>query len=269
MELLRIENLHVAIEGKEILHGIDLTIDRGDVLALLGPNGHGKSTLLYALMGNPSYQITQGKIYFNGEDITDLSPDLRSKKGLFLAFQNPMEVPGVQSMDFFKQMVNAHRNKPVSLFEFYNMLEKGYKDVGLPDDMNTRFLNSGFSGGEKKRCEIMQLDLLKPSFAMLDEIDSGLDVDAINLISNKLNSLKNEVTFLIISHYARLFNLIKPNKAAVVINGKIACQGDSSLVKRIDEEGYEWIQKEYGISVKKEDAPKVSVLGTCANKVTK
>ena len=265
MELLRIENLHVSVEGNEILHGLSLVLNEGDMLALLGPNGHGKSTLLNALMGNPKYEITQGEIFFKGQNITKLGPDERSKLGLFMAFQNPPEIEGVESMDFFKQAINAHREKPVSLFEFYNLLENGYKSVNLPSDMNTRNLNEGFSGGEKKRSEILQMSLLNPSLALLDEIDSGLDVDAIKLVSDCINEThKKGASFIVISHYARLFSLLEPNKAVVIVNGQIALEGDMDLVEKVDKEGYEWIQKELGISIKKEE--KVAILGTCAYK---
>ncbi len=269
MENLEIKDLHVEVEGKEILKGVNLVINSHDTLALLGPNGHGKSTLLNAIMGHPRYKVTQGSIIMDGEDVLKMSVDERSKKGLFFAFQNPPEVAGVVNMDFFKQMINAHREKPVSLFEFYKLLENGYKAVNLPDEMNTRHLNEGFSGGEKKRNEILQLLLLSPSLALLDEIDSGLDVDALKLVSDAISKKQKEgMSFIVISHYSKLFELIKPNKTAIMIDGKIAVQGDGSLVKRVDNEGYEWIHKEYGISLKKSE-DKVISIETCAVKTTK
>lgn len=270
MEKLEIKNLHVAVEGNEILHGLNLTINKGDVLALLGPNGHGKSTLLNVLMGNPHYQITSGEIILDGEDLTKLDVDERSKKGIFMAFQNPPEVSGVEVVDFYKQMINSHRDTPISLFEYYNMLNKGFKSVELPEDMNTRHLNEGFSGGEKKRNEIMQMMLLNPSICMLDEIDSGLDVDALKLIGKCiLEQEEKGSSFIIISHYARLFNLVKPTRAAIIINGKVAVDGDTSLIEKVDTKGYEWIKAEYGIEVKKIDGAKQTILQTCANKKVK
>lgn len=270
MEKLEIKDLHVSVEGMEILHGVNLMINKGDVLALLGPNGHGKSTLLNVLMGNPHYQVTSGQIILDGEDLTKLDVDQRSKKGIFMAFQNPPEVSGVEVMDFYKQMINSHRDTPVSLFEFYNMLNSGYKSVELPEDMNTRHLNEGFSGGEKKRNEILQMMLLNPSLCLLDEIDSGLDVDALKLIGDCIVKQEQKgSSFMIISHYARLFSLVNPTRAAIMINGKIAVDGDSSLIEKVDTKGYEWIKAEYGIEVKKIDSPKQVVLQTCAAKKVK
>ena len=270
MKSLKIENLHVEVEGKEILKGVNLEINEGEILALLGPNGHGKSTLLAAIMGNPRYKVTKGSVIFDGKDVVSMSVDERSKAGLFLAFQNPSEIPGVVSADFFKGAMNAHRDSKIKLFEFYRSLEEACKEVNLPFDMVNRNLNDGFSGGEKKRNEILQMILLNPNIAMLDEIDSGLDVDAVNTVSQcivKQNREKN-TGFLVISHYARLFDLIHPSKAAIMVNGKIVTVGDSSLITRIDKEGYEWIEKEFNVSIKKEeDQPmnKVSI-GVCATK---
>ncbi len=267
MKELIINNLHVSVEEKEILKGVNLTVSEGDTLALLGPNGHGKSTLFNTIMGHPRYKVTSGTITYDGKDLLKMTVDERARAGLFLAFQLPPEVPGVESMDFFKQAINSHREKPVNLFEFYNALKEGYAKVGLSDDMNTRHLNEGFSGGEKKRNEILQMLLVNPSLCMMDEIDSGLDVDAMKLVSDAiLEQKKKGSSFVIISHYARLFSLVKPNKAAIMINGRIAVNGNGDLVKRVDEEGYEWISKEYGISVKKEEEEKPIVLETCAVK---
>ena len=266
MKTLEIKNLHVEVDGKEILKGVDLVVEAGDTLALVGPNGHGKSTLLNALMGHPRYKVTEGSILLDGEDVLAMSVDQRSKKGLFFAFQNPPEVSGVVNMDFFKQMMNSHRDTPISLFEFYKALEENYKKVNLPFDMNTRHLNEGFSGGEKKRNEILQMLLLKPQLALLDEIDSGLDVDALKLVSDAiLDSQKKGTSFVVISHYAKLFELIKPNKTAIMVNGKIAVVGDGSLVERVENEGYEWIKKELGISITKEE-DKPIVLESCGAK---
>jgi len=270
MKDLVIKDLIVKVEDKQILNGVNLTIQKGDVLALLGPNGHGKSTLINVIMGNPRYEVVSGDIFYDGKSILSLSTDERSKLGIFMAFQNPPEVPGVEIMDFYKQMLNSHREKPISLFDFYNALETNYKKVELNQDMNTRHLNEGFSGGEKKRNEILQMLLLNPNFCMLDEIDSGLDVDAMKLIATQVNYQSQQgSTFLIISHYERLFSMVKPNKTAIMINGKIAVLGDASLVEKVDKNGYEWIKKEYGIEIKKEEKRPELVLGTCGNKKVK
>lgn len=266
MQNLVIKDLHVSAEGQEILKGVNLEIRQGDILALLGPNGHGKSTLLNTIMGHPHYHVISGSIFLDGEDVLKMSVDERSKKGIFMGFQNPPEVPGVVNMDFFKQAVNSHREQPIGLFEFYNILKQGYKTVNLPEEMNTRHLNEGFSGGEKKRNEIMQMLLLNPSLALLDEIDSGLDVDALKLVAEAFNIQKAKGTsFVVISHYARLFSIIKPNRAAIMIDGRIAVDGEASLVDKVDKDGYEWISKELGISIKKAEEKPI-VLESCAIK---
>jgi len=268
MSELVIKNLHVSVEEKEILKGVDLTLKDGDFLALLGPNGHGKSTLLAAIMGNPHFKVTEGSISFDGEDVLKMTVDERSKKGLFLGFQNPYEIPGVISADFYKSMINVRNENHVSLYKFYKALEDTTKEVKIPLEMVNRSLNDGFSGGEKKRNEILQMMLINPKLAMLDEIDSGLDVDAINIVSDCINKQREKGTnFIVISHYARLFDLIKPTRTAVIVNGKIVVEGGSEIFKRIDQEGYEWIKKEFGVSVEKEDKPmnKVSI-GVCATK---
>ena len=271
MGKLVIKDLHVSIENKEILKGVNLEINDHEMVALLGPNGHGKSTLMAAIMGNPRYKVTSGSITYNGEDVLKMSIDERSRKGLFLAFQNPCEIPGVITADFYKNAINSHNEKKVSLYKFYKSLENACKEVHMPFDMMNRMLNEGFSGGEKKRNEILQMMLLNPSFAMLDEIDSGLDVDAINIVSEciKKQFETQNISFLVISHYARLFDLIHPTKCFVMINGRIATSGDASLIEKIDTMGYEWIKTELGIEIEKEDANapmnKVS-LGACATK---
>lgn len=268
MPTLRITNLHATVEGKEILKGINLTINDGEVVALLGPNGHGKSTLLNVIMGHPKYVVTEGEIYYGDKNILELTTDERAKLGLFLGFQNPVEIPGVSNSDFLRASVNARSEKPISTYNFYKVLDKATKEVKIPFDFVTRNLNEGFSGGEKKRNEILQLLLLKPSLAMLDEIDSGLDVDAIQVVADVINKEKNaERSFLVISHYARLFDLITPTRAVVIVNGRVAIDGDVSTIKRIDTEGYEFIKTELGIEIEKEE-PKMSgvSLGTCAVK---
>lgn len=268
MKELIIKDLHVSVEGKEILKGVNLEIHSKENVALLGPNGHGKSTLLAVIMGNPKYQVTSGSITLDGEDVLKMKVDERAKKGLFLAMQYPSEVSGVVNAEFLKAAINSKRETPIKLFEFYRQLESASKKVNIPMEMANRFLNEGFSGGEKKRNEILQLLLLKPDFAMLDEIDSGLDVDAINVVANAIKELEQtDMSFLVVSHYARLYQLIHPTRAVIMINGRIALDGNTSLIKRIDEEGYEWIKKEYGIEINKEEAVMNTVsIGSCAVK---
>lgn len=268
MSTLKIENLHVSVQDHEILKGVDLELNEGETLALLGPNGHGKSTLLAAIMGNPNYNVTEGSITLDGQDVLAMSVDQRSKAGIFLAFQYPSEIPGVNSADFLKAAMNAHRQKPMSLFEYYSKLQKAYKETGIPFEMSNRNLNEGFSGGEKKRNEILQMKLLDPKFALLDEIDSGLDVDAINIVAKSIEEEQAKGRgFLVISHYARLYDLIHPTRVAIMINGRIRVNGDSGLIERIDREGYEWIKRELGIEIEKENPGMNNVsIGVCAAK---
>lgn len=263
--MLKIKDLKVSIDSNLILNGINLDVNSGDIIALLGPNGHGKSTLFHSIMGNPHYVINSGKILFEKEDITNLDVTTKSRKGIFLAFQNPPEISGVMTLDFFKNSLNAHLDKPIKLIDFYKKTSEAYEKVGLNSSFIERNLNEGFSGGEKKRNEIIQLQLLLPKLAMLDEIDSGLDVDALNNIASVINDMhKKGTTFIIISHYEKLFSLIKPNKTFVIINGKIALSGDGSLARRISKEGYQFIEKEYKIKIEKKEK-KVSI-GSCAVK---
>ncbi|MCH3909112.1 MAG: Fe-S cluster assembly ATPase SufC [Bacilli bacterium] len=270
MSELVIKNLHVEVASKEILKGVDLSLKEGETLALLGPNGHGKSTLLAAIMGNPAYKVTEGSILLDGDDVLKMSVDARSKAGVFLAMQYPSEIPGLNSADFLKAAMNAHREKPMSLFEFYASLQTAYKAMGIPFEMSKRNLNEGFSGGEKKRNEMLQMKLLKPKFAMLDEIDSGLDVDAMVVVAKAIEEeQKRGAGFLVVSHYARLYNMIKPTRAAVLINGRIAVNGGVELIEKIDTEGYEWIKRDLGIEVEKEtDVPMNTVsIGACATRI--
>lgn len=269
MSTLSIKNLYVSVKGTPILRGVNLEIKEGETLALLGPNGHGKSTLLAAIMGNPSYTVTGGSITLDGTDVLSLSVDKRSKEGLFLAMQYPSEIPGLNSADFLKSAMNAHREKPMKLFEFYNSLQNAYAEMQIPFEMSKRNLNEGFSGGEKKRNEMLQMLLLEPKIAMLDEIDSGLDVDAMQIVAEAIRKQQAKGTgFLVISHYARLYDMIHPTRSAVLINGKIAVTGGPDIIERIDKNGYEWIHDEYGIDIEKEiDAPMNTVsIGACATK---
>lgn len=263
MAILEIKNLHVSVKDKEILKGINLTIDTSKTLALLGPNGNGKSTLLQTIIGNPNYRVEKGSILFDGIDITNMEVNERSKLGIFLGMQNPSEVPGVNNADFLKASLNAHREKPVSLFEFYKVLNKACEETEIPFEMSNRNLNEGFSGGEKKKNEILQMLILNPKITMLDEIDSGLDVDAIQLVSKIISDeQKKGKGFLIVSHYARLYDLINVDNVIVLINGKIAMIGDRELIKKIDKNGYEWLKQELNI---KDDEPRLS-LKSCAAK---
>lgn len=268
MAKIVIKNLHVSVKDKEILKGLNFVFDEHESVALLGPNGNGKSTLIQTIMGNPNYQITEGSIYLDDKDITTLEADERSKLGIFLGMQYPSEVPGVNNADFLKAAINAHQEKPVSLFKFYQMLDQAYKRTSIPFEMSTRNLNEGFSGGEKKKNEILQMLLLNPKFTMLDEIDSGLDVDAIQVVANVIKEEQEKGKgFLIISHYARLYNLINIDRVAILMNGKIVLEGNKELIKKIDESGYEWLRTEHGIEIEKEEQKMNQVsIGTCATK---
>ena len=268
MKTLEIKDLHVSVEGKEILKGLDLTVNESEVHALMGPNGNGKSTLLAAIMGNPKYTVTQGSIMYDGKDLLAMPVNERSVAGLFLAMQYPQEIPGVTNSDFLRAAMNVRRESPVPLFTFIKAMEKTINDLQMKEDLAHRFLNEGFSGGEKKRNEIVQMELLKPSLSMLDEIDSGLDVDAIRIVADALNNLRSEtgMSMIVVSHYERFLELIKPEFTHVLVNGKIVMSGGPDLAQKIDSEGYDWIYKELDIVPAAEaQAPrKVTSIGTCA-----
>lgn len=268
MDVLKIVDLHVNVEDKEILKGVSLTARSGETVALLGPNGHGKSTLLQAIMGNPRYQITSGQILLNDQDVLTMSVDERSKAGLFLGMQYPSEVSGVVNADFLRASINARRAKPLSLFQFYRLLDSTYKKMGIPFEMANRSLNVGFSGGEKKRNEILQMILLEPRFALLDEIDSGLDIDAMTIVASAIRGEQEKGRgFLVVSHYARLYNMINLNRTIVMVNGKIAVEGGPEIIQKIDTKGYEWIKTELGIDIEKEEPAMSAVsIGVCATK---
>lgn len=269
MKSLVIDNLHVSVEGKEILKGVNLTVNENEIHALMGPNGNGKSTLLAAIMGHPKYEVTEGSILYDGKDILEMSVDERSRAGLFLAMQYPQEIPGITNSDFLRAAMNARSEKPVSLFQFIKAMEKTIKDLEMKEDLAHRFLNEGFSGGEKKRNEIVQMEMLKPSLAMLDEVDSGLDVDALRIVASAINNLQEEtkMSLIIVSHYERFYELIVPQFTHVLVDGKIILEGDATLAQKIDQEGYDWIYKEYNVQpaaeVKEQRKNTVS-LGTCA-----
>ena len=265
MSKLVIKDLHVAVKGKEILKGLDIEFSTDETVALLGPNGNGKSTLLQTIMGNPNYEVVRGSIYYDDKDVLKLSTDERSKLGLFLGMQYPSEVPGVNNSDFLKAALNAHREKPVSLFEFYKLLNNAYEEMHIPFEMANRNLNEGFSGGEKKKNEILQMLVLNPDLVLLDEIDSGLDVDAIQIVASTIKEEQAKRGFVIVSHYAKLYELIDINKVYVLVNGRVAKVGDKSLIKKIDQEGYEWLKDE-GIEFANEEKMNSVSIGSCATK---
>ena len=272
MSQLIIKDLHVEVDGKEILKGVDLTVSENEIHALMGPNGHGKSTLLSAIMGHPKFIITQGSIHIDDKNVLDMTTAERSKAGLFLGMQYPLEVPGVLNSDFLKATINAHREKPIDLFSFIKTMDKYTKEVEMTDDLAHRYLNEGFSGGEKKRNEIMQMRLLEPKFALLDEIDSGLDIDALRIVSQSILKAKEETQLglLIISHYGRFYDLILPTDVHILMNGKIVLSGDKTLADRIDSEGYEILAKELEIELMEEKAEReVIVLENCAHSTVK
>ncbi|MCQ2793306.1 MAG: Fe-S cluster assembly ATPase SufC [Bacilli bacterium] len=266
MPTLEIKDLHVSVKDKEILKGLSLKIDSLQTIALLGPNGNGKSTLLQTIMGNPNYVVTKGQILFDGHDITNLEVNERSKLGIFLGMQYPSEVPGVNNSDFLKASLNAHREKPVSLFEFYKVLNNAYERTNIPFELSNRNLNEGFSGGEKKKNEILQMLVLNPSLVMLDEIDSGLDVDAVQVVAKILSEEQSKRGFLIVSHYARLYEMINVDRVIILVNGKIVMDGGKELINKIDSEGYEWLKKSAGIEFDKNEKMNQVSIGTCATK---
>ncbi|MCF3943239.1 Fe-S cluster assembly ATPase SufC [Oceanobacillus alkalisoli] len=248
--VLEIKNLHVSIEDKQILKGVDLTIKGGEFHAIMGPNGTGKSTLASAIMGHPLYEITEGSITLDGEDVLEMEVDERAKAGLFLAMQYPSEISGVTTSDFLRSAINAKREEgdEIPLMEFIKELDETLDFLEIDKSMATRYLNEGFSGGEKKRNEILQLMLLKPAIGILDEIDSGLDIDALKVVSKGINKLRDEnFGTLIITHYQRLLNYITPDYVHVMMQGRVVKSGGPELAKRLEAEGYEWIKEELGI----------------------
>ncbi|MGB8647736.1 MAG: Fe-S cluster assembly ATPase SufC [Anaerolineae bacterium] len=248
---LVIKDLHVSVEGKEILKGISLTISKGEIHAIMGPNGSGKSTLANTLAGHPHYQVTSGDILYKGESILEMSPDERARKGIFLAFQYPHSVPGVTVANFLRTALNAKRKeelggafKPVSIPEFRKMVRQRMAQLKLDDSFATRYLNEGFSGGEKKRAEILQMAVLKPEIAILDETDSGLDIDGVRIVSEGVNTLAGpDLGILIITHYQRILNYIRPQFVHVLVSGKIAVEGGPELALKLEEKGYDWVKE--------------------------
>ncbi|ASP27984.1 FeS assembly ATPase SufC [Spiroplasma corruscae] len=244
MHKLEIKNLYVNIEDKEILKGVDLTINTGEIHALMGPNGNGKSTLLMSIMGHPKYEIISGDILIDGKSILELPVDERSKLGLFLAMQNPQVIPGVTNLEFLKYIVNAHKDKPQKLKEIYKDIKDQAEELKFDLHMLKRFVNDGFSGGEKKKNEILQLKMLNPIFSLIDEIDSGLDVDALEVVAQNLNSIDlSKSALVLVSHYDRFFKKVVPTHAHVIIDGRIVLSGGNELVERVNNEGYSWVKE--------------------------
>ncbi|MED1673902.1 Fe-S cluster assembly ATPase SufC [Pallidibacillus thermolactis] len=247
---LVLKDLHVSIEDKEILKGVNLEIKPGEFHAIMGPNGAGKSTLASAIMGHPAYEVTSGSVTLDGQDVLEMEVDERANAGLFLAMQYPSEISGVTNADFIRSSINARREEgnEIPLMQFIKKLDKTMEYLEMDLNMAQRYVNEGFSGGEKKRNEILQLMMLEPSIAILDEIDSGLDIDALKVVAKGINSMRSEdFSCLMITHYQRLLNYITPDYVHVMMNGRIVKSGGPELAKRLEEEGYEWIKEELGI----------------------
>jgi Fe-S cluster assembly ATP-binding protein len=247
--LLHIEDLHVEVEGREILKGVDLTLDKGQIHAIMGPNGSGKSTLAYVVTGRPGYKVTSGKVLYKGENVLELAADERAKLGIFLAFQYPTEVPGVSVVNFLRTAYNAiHPDEQKSAMEFRLHLQEKVDLLEIPSELVDRYVNQGFSGGEKKRNEILQMAVLAPELAIMDETDSGLDIDALKHVSAGVNKLAGpDVGILLITHYQRLLNYIRPDKVHVLIGGRVATSGGFELAERLEAEGYAGLGRELGL----------------------
>jgi Fe-S cluster assembly ATP-binding protein len=250
MSEIVISNLYAGIDGKEILKGVDLTVNQGEVHALMGPNGTGKSTLAYVLMGHPKYEVTEGKVIFKSVNVLDLEPDERSRMGLFLAFQYPIAIPGVSVANFLRTAVNARRkadnpeDKGIPIPEFRTMLKDKMDLLKMDHAFAGRYLNEGFSGGEKKKAEILQMAALQPEIAILDETDSGLDIDALRIVSDGVNALRGEdVGVLVITHYQRILNYIKPDYVHIMLDGRIVESGGPELALTLEEQGYNWLRE--------------------------
>jgi Fe-S cluster assembly ATP-binding protein len=255
MAELKIENLHVRAEDKQILKGLDLTVRPGEVHALMGPNGSGKSTLANAIMGHPNLEVTEGRILLDGEDITEADPDERARAGLFMAFQYPVAIPGVTVTKYLRMVMNAHREArgegDIPLKEFRKLVEEAMALTNVPKEFSSRYLNEGFSGGEKKRMEILQLALQRPALAVLDETDSGLDIDALNVVAHGVNTVAEgtDMGTLIITHYQRILHLVRPDRVSIMFDGRIVKEGGPELVERLEREGYGPIRDELAEAV--------------------
>ncbi|MCL6637178.1 MAG: Fe-S cluster assembly ATPase SufC [Alicyclobacillus sp.] len=248
--VFQIEDLHVSVEGKEIVRGLHLTLRGGEVHAIMGPNGTGKSTLASALMGHPAYEVTGGRVTLDGEDVLAMSVDERARRGMFLAMQYPAEVPGVSNANFLRTALNARRGEghEIPVLKFHRQLQEKMRQLNIDLSFAERYLNEGFSGGEKKRNEILQMVMLQPRVAILDEIDSGLDIDALKVVADAVNSLRSpDVTFLVITHYQRLLQYIVPDFVHVMMQGRIVRSGGRELAQKLEANGYDWLKQELGI----------------------
>jgi Fe-S cluster assembly ATP-binding protein len=249
---LEIRNLHVSAGDKEILKGLDLAVNKGEIHALMGPNGSGKSTLANVIMGQPTLDVTEGQILFKGEDITEADPDERSRMGLFMAFQYPVAIPGVTITKYLRMVMNAHREArgedEISLKDFRRTVEEAMALTNVPKEFSSRYLNEGFSGGEKKRLEILQLALQRPEIGVLDETDSGLDIDALNVVAQGVNTVMetSDMGVLIITHYQRILHLVQPTRVSIMFEGRIVKEGGPELVTQLEKQGYGWIRDELG-----------------------
>jgi Fe-S cluster assembly ATP-binding protein len=245
--MLKIEDLYVEIDGQEIVKGLDLEVGKGEIHAIMGPNGSGKSTLANVLMGHPRYEVTEGSITFQGEDVFELEPDERAKLGMFLAFQYPSEVPGVSVANFLRTAINSVREEELSPMEMYRLLQEKMSIMQMDPKFAERYLNEGFSGGEKKRNEILQMLMLDPKLAIMDETDSGLDIDALQVVAKGVNEMKGpEFSAVIITHYQRILRYIEPDRVHVMLDGRLVTSGGKELADDLEEKGYDWVRQEFG-----------------------
>jgi Fe-S cluster assembly ATP-binding protein len=245
--MLKIEDLHVEIDGQEIIKSLDLEVGEGEIHAIMGPNGSGKSTLANVLMGHPRYEVTGGSITFRGEDVFELEPDERAKLGMFLAFQYPSEVPGVSVANFLRTAVNSVREEELSPMDMYRLIQEKMKIMQMDPKFAERYLNEGFSGGEKKRNEILQMLMLEPKLAIMDETDSGLDIDALQVVAKGVNELRApEFSAVIITHYQRILRYIEPDRVHFMLDGRIVTSGGKDLAHELEDKGYEWVRQEFG-----------------------
>jgi Fe-S cluster assembly ATP-binding protein len=245
--MLKIENLHAQIDGNEILKGLSLEVGKGEIHAIMGPNGSGKSTLSNVLMGHPRYEVTEGRVTFEGQDVLELEPDERARLGMFLAFQYPSEVPGVSVANFMRTAVNSVREKELPPMEMYKLLQEKMRIMQMDPRFAERYLNEGFSGGEKKRNEILQMLMLDPRLAIMDETDSGLDIDALQVVARGVNELRGpEFSAVIITHYQRILRYIEPDHVHVMLDGLIVTSGGKELAEELEDKGYDWVRQEFG-----------------------
>ncbi len=245
--MLKIENLHVEVDGSEIIKGLDLEVGEGEIHAIMGPNGSGKSTLANILMGHPRYEVTEGEVTFRGQDIFELEPDERARLGMFLAFQYPSEVPGVSVANFLRTAVNSVREKELSPMEMYRLLQEKMRIMQMDPKFAERYLNEGFSGGEKKRNEILQMLMLEPRLAIMDETDSGLDIDALQVVARGVNEVRGPgFSAVIITHYQRILRYIEPDHVHVMLDGRLVTSGGKELALELEDKGYDWVRQEFG-----------------------